>query len=211
MHTGGNPASTVIIGYLNINSLRNKIIDLREIMSKAPLDIVCADETKLDESFPDFQFHMENYQFPPFRRDRNSKGVGKVVFVKNSLIAKRVKDLETKVSKTTCIELTIKKKKWRILFAYKPPKQNNISFFQEISNSLNQVVNKYGNVFLAGDLNINLLDSKSNSNNHFSLLRDMHDLTNLAKVPTCYKILKGTLLDVLLKNKPNSFQKTIAC
>ena len=69
MHTGGNPASTVIIGYLNINSLRNKIIDLREIMSKAPLDIVCADEIKLDESFPNFQFHMENYQFPPFRRD----------------------------------------------------------------------------------------------------------------------------------------------
>ena len=37
-----------IIGYLNINSLRNKIVDLREIMSKAPLDIVCIDETKLD-------------------------------------------------------------------------------------------------------------------------------------------------------------------
>ena len=35
-----------IIGYLNINSLRNKIIDLREIMTKAPLDIVCIDETK---------------------------------------------------------------------------------------------------------------------------------------------------------------------
>ena len=79
-----------VIGYLNINSLRNKIIDLREIMSKAPLDIVCIDETKLHESFPDFQFHMESYQFPPFRRDRNSKGGGKLVFVKNGLNAKRV-------------------------------------------------------------------------------------------------------------------------
>ena len=50
--------------YLIINSLRSKIVDLRETISKAPLDIVCIDETKLDESFPDFQFHMENYQFP---------------------------------------------------------------------------------------------------------------------------------------------------
>ena len=41
------------------------------IMSKAPLDIVCIDETKLDESFPDFQFHMGNYQFPPHQGDRN--------------------------------------------------------------------------------------------------------------------------------------------
>ena len=58
---------------------------------------------------------MENYQFSPFRRDRNSKGGGKLVFVKNGLIAKKVKDLETIVSETICIELTITKKKWCIL------------------------------------------------------------------------------------------------
>ena len=83
--------------------------------------------------------------------------------------------------------------------------------FQEISSSLNQVVNKCGNIFLAGDLNIDLLDSKSDTNNHFSVLRDMYDLPNLVKVPTCYKNLKGTLLDVLLTNGPNSFPKTIVC
>ena len=169
------------------------------------LDIVCIDERKLDESFPDFQFHMENYQFPPFGRDLNSKGVGKLVFV-NGLIAKRVKDLETEVSET---KLTVTKKKWCILFAYKPPKQSNVSFFQEISNSFNQVVNKYENMFLAGDLSIDLLDSKSDLNDNFSVLRDTYNMTNLVKVLTCYKNLKGILLDVLLTNKPNSFQKTI--
>ena len=39
----------------------------------------------------------------------------------------------------------------------------------------------------------------------------MYDLTNLVKVPACYKNLKGTLLDVLITNRPNSFQKTIVC
>ena len=78
-------------------------------------------QTKLDDSFPDSQFQIENYQFPPFRRDRNSKGGGKMVFVKNGLIAKRIKSLETKISETICIELTISKKKWCILFAYRPP------------------------------------------------------------------------------------------
>ena len=58
-----------IIGYLNINSLRNKTIYLREVMSKAPFDILCIDKTKLGKSFPNFQFHIENYQFPPFQRD----------------------------------------------------------------------------------------------------------------------------------------------
>ena len=67
------------------------------------------------------------------------------------------------------------------------------------------------NIFLDGDLNIDLLGSKSDSNNHFSILRDMYDLTNLVKVPKCYKNLKGTLLDILLANRSNSFQKTIVC
>ena len=180
-------------------------------MSKVSIDIVCIDKAKLNESFPDPQVHMENYQYPTFQRDRNSKGDGKLVFVKNGRIVNRVKDLETKVSETICIELAISKEKWCILFAYKPPEQNNVLLFQEISNSLNQVVNKYENISLAGDFNINLLDSKSDTNNHFSVLREIYDLTYLVKVPTCHKNLKGTVLDVLLTNRPNSFQKTIVC
>ena len=39
----------LIIGYLNINSLRTKILNLKEILHKAPIDILCIDETKLDE------------------------------------------------------------------------------------------------------------------------------------------------------------------
>ena len=97
---------------------------------------------------------------------------------------KESKIQKKKVSETIYIELTITKKKWCILFAYTPPKQNNISFFQEISNSLNQAVNKCENIFLAVDLNINLLDSKNDPNNHFSVLRDMYDLRNLVEVPT---------------------------
>ena len=54
-----------IIGYLNINSLRNKITQLREVYRKAPIDLLCVDETKLDASFPDANFYIEDYQYPP--------------------------------------------------------------------------------------------------------------------------------------------------
>ena len=43
--------SNPLIGYLNINSLRNKIIDVREIFSKFSPDYFIFSETKLDESF----------------------------------------------------------------------------------------------------------------------------------------------------------------
>ena len=60
-----------IIGYLNVSTLQNKIINLREIIAKAASDVFCVDETKLDDSFPNSQFVLENFQFPPFYRDRN--------------------------------------------------------------------------------------------------------------------------------------------
>ena len=71
------------MGYLNINSIRNKIIYLRELISKAPIDIFCIDETKIDESFPNSQLFIENYES---------------------------KNLESKNTGTICIEVTISKK-----------------------------------------------------------------------------------------------------
>ena len=65
-----------IIGYPNINTLQNKTINLREIIAKTPLDVFCIDETKLN-SFPNSRLLLENFQFSPFRRDRNSKRGGK--------------------------------------------------------------------------------------------------------------------------------------
>ena len=60
--------NNLVIGYLNINTLQNKIISLREIIAKAPLDVSCFDETKLDDSFPNSKFILDNFQFPPSRR-----------------------------------------------------------------------------------------------------------------------------------------------
>ena len=174
-----------IIGYLHINTLQNKIINLREIIAKAPLDVFCVDETKLDDSFPNSQFILENLQFPPFRRDRKSKWGGKLICVKQGIIAKRLENLETKFSETVGIELTISKKKWCSLFAYRPRKENKTLFFEEVSSSLSHTVNKY--------------------DSHFSDLKDTYDLSNLVKSATCFKSSKGTLLDVLLTNKPKSF------
>ena len=71
----------------------------------------------------------------------------------------------------------------------------------EISNSLSLTVNKYGNILLAGDVNINLLDPSSDTKNHLSDLRDTFALINLVK--------DKSLLDVILTNRPNSFQETV--
>ena len=106
-----NYLKNLMIGYLNINHFENKIINFREICYQAPIDIMCVDETKLDSSYPDSQFHIDGYQFPPFCRDRNKCGGGKIVYVRQGFIAKRLLNLEGNASETICIKVTIPKKK----------------------------------------------------------------------------------------------------
>ena len=55
------------------------------------------------------------------------------------------------------------------------------------------------------------LDPKCDRNSHFYDLKDTYTPSNLVKSATCFKSSKGTLLDVLLTNKPKSFQKTFVC
>ena len=41
---------SLILGYLKINSLRNKTVSLSDVVSKVPIDILYIDEAKLDEA-----------------------------------------------------------------------------------------------------------------------------------------------------------------
>ena len=112
-----------------MNFLGEKIISLREILKKTKVDVLCINEAKLDSSFPNHQFKIEGYQVPSLRRDQNSKGGGKMGFVREGFIAKQMKNFETKNAETICLELTIVKKKWCILFAYRPPSTVKEFFF----------------------------------------------------------------------------------
>ena len=188
MKTRKTYEKNLIIGYLNINFLRTKIVNLKDILHN--------DETKLDETFPDAQFMIENYKFLHFRKE---------------LVSKRLEDFESKSTETICIELLISKRKWCIIFTYRPPKYDKKVFFQELSKTVSQAINKYDNILVAGDLDIDVSGSKRLNDNHFSELIDTFNLKNIVKTPTCFKTTRGTLLDVLLTNKLKSFQKPGFC
>ena len=63
-----------IIGYLNLNSLRNKIHETREVFGDFSLGYFVLAETKINDEFPDSQFLLENYEIRN-RQDRTKMGV----------------------------------------------------------------------------------------------------------------------------------------
>ena len=145
-----------LIGYLNINSLRNKIIDVREVIGKLSLDYFVISETKLDERFLSAQFNISNYEIRN-QRDRDKNGGGLIEFVRKGFITKRLKDYETQICETICSEFTISKRKWICFSVYRPPSYNNlIIFFEELTKSVCKALNTYDNIIVMGDFNIDI-------------------------------------------------------
>ena len=68
-----------MIDYLNMNSLRNKIVGLREIILELSLDYLVPSETKIDQSFLTVQFYITGCEVRA-RRDRDKHGVGLIEF-----------------------------------------------------------------------------------------------------------------------------------
>ena len=64
-------ANPLIIGHLNVNSLRNKFEMLEELI-KDKTEIFLISKTKPDSSFPCGQLVIKGYS-TPFRLDRNQK------------------------------------------------------------------------------------------------------------------------------------------
>ena len=185
-------SQNISFGYINVNSLRNtKFNQIREMCRICPIDILCLDESKLADDFPTSQFHIDGYLYPPHRRDRSLKtnsvrsfGGGKLVFVKDGLIVKRVAELETPTAETICLELQISKRKWFIAFAYHPESINRTLFFEEIKKTC-LAVNKYDNIILAGDLNVDMDIPEKDVKGYMSDIYDTFDLTNLINKKTC--------------------------
>ena len=123
-----NSPRNLLFGYLNVNSLRNKIIDLREIISYLQLNYFVLSETKINDSFPPAQFDMSGYEIRA-KRDRDGVGGGIMEYVRMGEICKRLKDFETTINESICSELLISKKKWFCMCIYRPANYNNLFTF----------------------------------------------------------------------------------
>ena len=142
----------IILSYINVNSIRNKLDDLKFLLGKS-LDIICISETKLDETFPTAQFAIEGFS-KPYRLDITSNSGGLLFYVKANLPSKLIRFYNFP-SEIQCIpiELNISTKKYALLSIYRPPNQN-INFFLDKLSEAHDIYSKhYGNICIFGDFN----------------------------------------------------------
>ena len=123
----------IIIGHININSVRNKIHMLADII-RGRVDIMLISETKLDNTFPKAQFFLQGYS-EPVRLDRTANGGGLLLYLRDDI---PVKQLPVIAGNIECVisEVTISKKKWLLLGTYNPSKSMISKHLSTLETSL---------------------------------------------------------------------------
>ena len=109
--------SRLIIGQLNVNSLRDKFESVVQQVT-GNIDILMVLEMKLENSLPVSQFLIEDYSLP-FRLDRDNNGVNIMIFVREDIACKFL-SVQNHPIKGFAEEFNLRKNKWLLCYSYNP-------------------------------------------------------------------------------------------
>ena len=195
----------IIIGHLNINSLRYKFHDLTYLIQDK-LDILVVGETKLDNSFPEKQFMISGFK-KPYRLDRNKYGGGVMIYVRGDIPSQQLeKHNISKNVETIFVEINLRKNKLLLVGTYHSTNTvygtSDEVFLEKMGLALD-VYSNYDKFLLAGDFNV------EEGENCLDDFMDEFHAKNLVKDPTCFKNPNNpTCIDLFVTNSYRSFQNT---
>ena len=153
----------IIVGHLNINSVKNKTHELADLVT-GKVDIFYLNR-KSTIPFP--QPNLLYLGFQPWSVRRSG---GLLLYIKNKIPSKLLKCIYCKEIECLTIEFTIGKSNWLLFGTYNPRKSMISNHLFCLSKSIDNLVAKYENIIIFGDLNSEIQEDK------------MRELS-----PTCYK------------------------
>ena len=137
-----NNPSNLNFAYLNINSVRNKFENFKEIRN-GNKDIFAIVETKLDGSFPTSQFELEGY-YSPFRLDITKQGGGLLVYLKSSIPSRQLSYGSICNSiQAIPFEINLRQEKWLVISIYRRPSQDSGFFIHSLTEIIDHFATTY--------------------------------------------------------------------
>ena len=149
--------------HLNINSLLSKIDELREIARKTRATVIGITESKLDGSVLDGEINIDGYEL--VRSDWNRHGGGVACYIRNDISFSVRGDFSSEIENIFLDILLPKTKPILIGILYRLPDQSK--FLDNLSTSISSQTCSFNEqeVYILGDLNINLINSQKHTPN----------------------------------------------
>ena len=206
------------IMHLNINSLLNKIHELRSIAQRSNPTVIGITESKIDKTILDSEVDIDGYSI--IRCDRTRNGGGVLMYINNNVSYKERANFSKEIENVFVDILLPKTKPILVGVLYNPFKPD---FLDNLSNAISNT-GSFDNqeVYLLGDFNINLWHNgkyifhknktlshreihKITSENAYDIIKyqefcSLHGLKQLISTPTRITENRSSLLDHVLTN-----------
>ena len=207
-NVNGYYKSNLKIGHLNINSLQNKLDEVKNILNKCLFDIFFISETKLDGTTSDSFLQQPGYR--TIRRDRKKGAGGLIAFVREDIPVCRRRNLEPESVESLCLDvMDSKKARFIVCACYRSPKFCKITdFLSSLTSAIELMYTSRQEILLIGDFNIDLLVGEHGVVAEDNSLMDLCDrfcLQNQISEPTRVTEKTKSLLDVILASHPERY------
>ena len=188
------------ICHVNINSLPAKIDDLKYTLKYNPFDIIAITETHCDETIPDSELLIEDYNI--IRKDRTRHGGGVALYIRRDINYTRldyVNELEA-----ICVKVKVSRNETLLsCVLYRPPNVP-VEYFDQISCMMERAISDDVEMILLGDFNCDLCQDRLNSDaKHLSSLMTGFLCTQLVNVPTRVTMSSKSIIDHIYSTNPD--------
>ena len=167
--------------HLNVQSLPAHLDEIQALIQVNRFDLFLMTETWLNSTWEDNLINIDGFDI--FRYDRKDRGGGAAIYIKNSLICKRIFLLDnTDNTEYVCMEVKehCAGPKMAFIVLYRPP-NSSAHFYNNITKLIEAASYCYNEIIVAGDFNIDLL-----KNTDEKLLKIFHRCRLGADSQLCY-------------------------
>lgn len=170
------------IGSLNIRSILPSIQELRQIIIEHSFDVFTVSEIWLREDISDNLLNINRYKL--YRRDRETRGDGLCIYVKNSLSTTLI-PTNNRIEQLW-IHLKLNKQSYAVSVIYKPPVFDTSIFLNELEDSLGLISPTVNHIICTGDFNINMMNLHSACVSNLYSILDAFNLEQIVDSPVSY-------------------------
>jgi exonuclease III len=143
------------IGQLNITSLVKHVEKFRIFIHEQPIDILCIDKPRLDNSISSAEVEICGYEI--VRRDRNRNGGGVAIYLCNNIPYIERSDLIPENVEALCLEVRKPKSKPVLVSTWYRPPDWNIELLECFEICLKTIDDENKEIIITGDFNCDLL------------------------------------------------------
>ena len=206
-------AKGIHIAHINIRSITNKWEIFKTQFVDSNLHVLGLSETWLNGKLPNELYRLSQH-YTLIRNDRNwrdegqkeiKKGGGVALYVANTLSFSDIDfshmNISNKDIEIQWISIQLPNSKTIVVGnIYRPPQGNMENFTQVLENALLNIDLSKNEIYLMGDLNVDMLDKKNSSTKKLIDCTKPFGLRQLIKTPTRYSENKNSILDVIFTN-----------